>query len=207
MTKFIVTIALFVTTIVSSQTPYEQGMGKAFSLWSEGKNTEASAMFERIASAEKENWLPNYYVALVNTTSAFGTKDKNQMNALLTKAQSFLDIELAKSPNNAELLVMQAMIHTAWITADPMTNGMKLSGKVMELYGKAEQIDPNNPRVVFGKAEFEMGSAQFFGTDTQPICAQIVKSIELFANFKPESVFHPKWGLERAQETLKMCEK
>ncbi len=207
MTKFIVTIALFVTTIVSSQTPYEQGMGKAFSLWSEGKNTEASAMFERIASAEKENWLPNYYVALVNTTSAFGTKDKNQMNALLTKAQSFLDIELAKSPNNAELLVMQAMIHTAWITADPMTNGMKLSGKVMELYGKAEQIDPNNPRVVFGKAEFEMGSAQFFGTDTKPICTQIVKSIELFANFKPESVFHPKWGLERAQETLKMCEK
>ncbi|WP_321540779.1 hypothetical protein [Flavobacterium piscinae] len=49
------------------------------------KNTEASAMFERIASAEKESWLPNYYVALVNTTTAFATKDKEQMNALLSK--------------------------------------------------------------------------------------------------------------------------
>ncbi|MDP2088302.1 MAG: hypothetical protein Q8J84_02760 [Flavobacteriaceae bacterium] len=207
MTKKIVIIALFVTSIVSSQTPYEQGMGKAFSLWGEGKNTEASAMFERIASVEKDNWLPNYYVALVNTTSAFGTNDKTLLNALLTKAQLALDVELAKNPNNAELLVMQAMIHTAWIASDPMTNGMKLSGKVMELYGKAEQIAPNNPRVVFGKAEFEMGSAKFFGTDTKPICAQIAKSIELFATFKPESIFHPKWGLERALETLKPCEK
>ncbi|HBI00817.1 MAG TPA: hypothetical protein PLL09_05355 [Flavobacterium sp.] len=205
MTKIIVTIVLHVTSQLFSQGQFEQGMGKAFSLWGEGKNTEASAMFERIASAEKDNWLPNYYVALVNTTTAFATKDKEQVNALLTKAQSALDVELNKYPNNAELLVMQAMIHTAWIAFDPMTNGMKLSGKVMEIYAKAEQIEPSNPRVVFSKAEFEMGSARFFGTDTKPICAQIEKSIELFATFKPQTVFHPKWGLERAQEAAKGC--
>lgn len=205
MTKIIVTIVLFVTAQLFSQGQYEQGMGKAFALWGEGKNTEASAMFERIASAEKDNWLPNYYVALVNTTTAFTTKDKDQINALLTKAQTTLDVEITKQPNNAELIVMQAMIHTAWIAFDPMTNGMKLSGKVMELYGKAEAIAPTNPRVVFGKAEFEMGSAKFFGTDTQPICAQIAKSIELFATFKPESVFHPNWGLDRAKEAKEAC--
>lgn len=205
MTRIIVTIVLFVTAQIFSQGQYEQGMGKAFALWGEGKNTEASDLFERIASAEKNNWLPNYYVALVNTTTAFGTKDKDQINALLTKAQTALDVELTKQPNNAELLVMQAMIHTAWIAFDPMTNGMKLSGKVMEIYGKAEAIAPTNPRVVFGKAEFEMGSAQFFGTDTKPICAQIAKSIELFATFKPESAFHPNWGLERAKEALAAC--
>ena len=205
MTKIIVTIVLFVTAQLFSQGQYEQGMGKAFALWGEGKNTEASSMFERIASAEKDNWLPNYYVALVNTTTAFTTKDKDQINALLTKAQTALDVEIIKQTNNAELIVMQAMIHTAWIAFDPMTNGMKLSGKVMELYGKAEAIAPTNPRVVFGKAEFEMGSAKFFGTDTQPICAQIAKSIELFATFKPESAFHPNWGLERAKEALTAC--
>jgi hypothetical protein len=205
MTKIIITIVLFVTTQLFSQGQYEQGMGKAFALWGEGKNTEASDLFERIASAEKENWLPNYYVALVNTTTAFKTKDKDQIDALLTKAQIALDVELNKDSNNAELLVMQAMIHTAWITFDPMTNGMKLSGKVMELYGKAEAIAPNNPRVIFSKAEFEMGSAQFFGTDTKSICAQIEKSIELFATFKPQNVFSPKWGAERAKEVAKAC--
>jgi hypothetical protein len=205
MVKVIIAIAFFVTSLVSAQGQFEQGMGKAFGLWKEGKNTEASDLFERIASAEKSSWLPNYYVALVNTTSAFGTQDKEKINNLLTKAQLALSIETIKNPNNAELLVMQAMIHTAWIVADPMTNGMKLSGPVMELYAKAQAITPENPRVVFCKAEFEINGAKYFGGDTKPMCAQIEKAVGLFATFKPESQFHPKWGLDRATEALKAC--
>lgn len=205
MTKIIVAIVLFISSLVSAQGQFEQGMGKAFQLWGEGKNTEASAMFERIAAAEKTSWLPNYYVALVNTTTAFGIKDKEQISLLLDKAQNALDVELIKTPNNAELLVMQALIHTAWIVYDPMTNGQKLSGTVMELYAKAEALAPENPRAVFGKAEFEIGGAKFWGKDTKPMCAQIEKAIGLFATFKPETPFSPKWGLERAEAALKNC--
>lgn len=205
MTKIIIAIVFFITSLVSAQGQFEQGMGKAFQLWDEGKNTEASAMFERIAAAEKTSWLPNYYVALVNTTTAFGTKDKEQISLLLDKAQNALDVELIKTPNNAELLVMQALIHTAWIAFDPMANGQKLSGTVMELYAKAEALAPENPRAVFGKAEFEIGGAKFWGKDTKPMCAQIEKAIGLFATFKPETPFSPKWGLERAEAALKNC--
>lgn len=205
MKNIITTITLFVAVIASAQSQFEQGMGKAFQLWGEGKNTEASAMFERIAAAETNSWLPNYYVALVNTTTAFGTKDKEQISLLLDKAQNALDVELLKNPINAELLVMQAMIHTAWIVYDPMTNGQKLSGTVMELYAKAEAIAPENPRAVFGKAEFEIGGAKFWGTDTKPMCVQIEKAIGLFATFKPETPFSPKWGLDRAEVALKNC--
>ena len=205
MKKNITSIALLFVVVATAQGQFEQGMGKAFQLWGEEKNTEASAMFERIAAAEKTSWLPNYYVALVNTTTAFETKDKEQISLLLTKAQNALDVELIKNPNNAELLVIQAMIHTAWISFDPMTNGPKLSGTVMGLYGKAQAIAPENPRVIFGKAEFEIGSAKFWGTDTKPMCAQIEKAIGLFATFKPETAFSPKWGLERALEAQKNC--
>lgn len=207
MAKIIVTFVLFLTTLVSAQSQYETGMQKAFKLWDEGKNTEASALFERIASAEKDNWLPNYYVALVNATTAFTVKDKNKISGLLAKAQESLDKELDKNPNNSELLVLQALINTAWIVADPMTNGMKLSAKTVEIYNKAIALDPNNPRAVFGKAEFEIGGARYFGSDTKPMCAQIDKSIELFATFKPETVFHPKWGEERALQAQKECKK
>lgn len=207
MIKSITAIALFICSFAAAQGKFEEGMGKAFQLWGEGKTTEASAQFERIASAEKNNWLPNYYVALVNTTTAFGTQDKDKVNALLTKAQDAIDTEMAKDDKNPELLVMQAMIYTAWITSDPMTNGMKLSGKVMEIYAKAEILAPENPRVVFGRAEFEIGGARYFGTDTKPMCAQIDKAIELFAKFKPESPLHPKWGLDRALEAQKECKK
>ncbi|MEM8522147.1 hypothetical protein [Flavobacterium sp. PL12] len=205
MTKIITTIAFFVCSLLSAQGQFEQGMGKAFQLWGQGKNTEASDMFERISAVEKTSWLPNYYVALINTTAAFQTKDKEQINLLLAKAQKALDFEMVKNPNNAELLVVQAMIHTAWIAFDPMTNGQKLSGKVMELYAKAQAIAPENPRVVFEKAEFEIGAAKFWGTDTKPMCAQIEKAIGLFATFKPETAFSPTWGLDRAIVAAANC--
>jgi hypothetical protein len=205
MTKFITMITLFICSFLSAQTQFEQGMGKAFGLWKEGKNTEASDLFERIAAAEKTSWLPNYYVALVNTTAAFKTQDKTQIDLLLTKAQNALNVEMIKDQNNAELYVMQALIYTAWVVADPMTNGMKYSAKTMDMYDKAEALSPENPRVVFGKADFQLGGAKWTGVDTKPLCAQVDKAIGLFATFKPETPFSPKWGLERAIEVQKTC--
>jgi uncharacterized protein YfeS len=205
MKNFILTLAVLVSGFVSAQGQFEQGMGKAMGLWKEGKNAEASDMFERIASAEKTSWLPNYYVATVNCFAAFGTQDKAQMLAMLNKSQAALDIELAKNPNNAEILVMQAMIHTAYLSSDPMKYGMTLPAKVMELYGKAEAIAPNNPRVVYGKAEFAIGGAKWTGANVKDLCKDVERSIGLFATFKPETAFSPNWGLQRAEEALKNC--
>lgn len=200
-------LMLAATIAVSAQGKFEAGMQKALGLWGEGKNTEASAMFERIAAAEPTQWLPNYYVALVNSVAAFQTKDKATITALLDKAQQALDTELAKNANNAELYVVQALIHTAWIVFDPMANGMIYSGKAMEAYKKGEILDPKNPRVIFGKAEFEIGGARYFGKDTKPMCAEIDRAIALFEAEKPETPIHPKWGLDRALEAQKECNK
>jgi hypothetical protein len=206
--KQLATLLLLITCgIATAQSQFETGMQKAFMLWGEGKPAEASAMFERIAAAEQQNWLPYYYVALINTTEAFNTKDSQKVQALLAKAQDAQDNAIMMAPDNAELLVMQAMIHTAWIAYDPMTNGMKLSGKVNELYAKAMKLAPDNPRVVFCKAEFDMGAAAYFGNDTAPMCAEVARSVELFANFKPQTPFHPNWGRDRAQQKLAECKK
>ncbi|MFD2940606.1 hypothetical protein [Flavobacterium notoginsengisoli] len=205
MTKIITVITLFICSLLSAQTQFEQGMGKAFGLWKEGKNTEASAMFERIAAAEKTSWLPNYYVGLVNTLSVFTEKDKTKIELLLVKAQDAVDAEMLKDQSNSELYVLQALIYTGYVVADPMTNGMKYSGKVMEAYAKAKALDPNNPRAVFGEADYQLGGAKWTGVDTKPLCAQVNKAIELFGTFKPETPFSPKWGLERALEVQKTC--
>lgn len=196
---------MFVASIVSAQTQFDQGMKKALQTWKNGNSTEALVQFEKIASVEKTNWLPNYYIALINTTQAFGEQDKTKMLSLIESAQKAQDFCNDLAMDNPEVLVMQAMIHTASIVYDPMTNGQKLSGDVMYILNKAYKIAPENPRVVFQKASFEKGMAEYFGQDTKPMCAQIEKSIELFATFKPETAFHPSWGLDRAQEAVKAC--
>ena len=205
MKKIILSAMLLVSGLMMAQGQFEQGMGKAFGLWKEGKSSEASDMFERIAAAEKNSWLPNYYVALVNTTAAFGTQDKEKISALLAKAQNALDIEMVKDQANAELYVLQAMINTAWIVYDPMTNGMKLSGPTMALYFKAEALAPNNPRVVFSSADFQIHGAKYTGVDTKPLCAKVQRAIGLFGTYKTDLKFAPSWGLDRANETMLNC--
>lgn len=206
MVKLITTIALvLVSFVATAQTQFEKGMGNALKLWGEGKNTEAIAQLERIAAVEKTNWLPSYYIAAINTFQAFQEQDKTKVKTLLEAAQKAQDAINGLEPNNAEVLVMQAMIHTAWIVYDPMTNGQKLYQDVLFLYGKAEQIAPQNPRVVFNKASFEKGGAAYFGGDTAPMCEKIKASINLFATFKPETPLHPTWGLERAKAEATNC--
>lgn len=207
MKKMILAITLLISTMSLAQDQYTKGMQKAFELWGEGKTTEASNMFERISTVEMDNWLPYYYVAQINTIASFGEKDKEKLATQLEKAQEFIDLAKAISPNNPEIMVQQAMTHTAWIAYDGATYGMSLSGKVVALYVKAAQLAPNNPRVIFSKAEWDMGSAAYFGQDTAPYCKDVERSLELFANFKPESDFHPNWGQDRAEMTLKNCSK
>ena len=202
---FITSIAIFISSLLSAQTQYEQGMGKAMQLWGAGNDTEAVATFERIASVEKTNWLPNYYIAFISTIDVFGAKDKTKISALLTKAQDAVDNATAISPNNPEIMVVQAMLYTAILVQDPMTNGQKYSALAMEQYNKALAIDSKNPRVIFSKAEFEIGTAKYWGSDTKPMCEAIAKSIELFANLKPQTPFDPSWGLDRAQKALISC--
>lgn len=207
MTKIFTIIGIFICSLLTAQTQYEQGMGKALKLWGEDKSTEASALFERIASVEKTNWLPNYYVAFINAIEAFKTDDQKKIPAFLDKAQKAQDEATLISPNNPELMVVQALIYTAWIVQDPMTNGMKYSNKAMEQYYKAQALAPNNPRVVFQKAEFEIGGAKWTGVDVKQLCKEVERAVGLFATFKPETPFHPNWGLERAKETAANCGK
>lgn len=196
--------AMLVSVLTTAQSNYQQGMQKAFELW--GSNpTEASNLFERIAKAEPDNWLPAYYAAQVNIVSSFGEKDEQKLSAQLKKAQDLINDATAISKNNPEILVLQALLHTAWVAFDGATYGMTLSGKIVELYTKAELIAPENPRVVYCKAEWNMGSAKYFGQDTKPFCQDLERAIQLFANFKPETLFHPNWGKERANMVLQSC--
>lgn len=206
MLKLITTLALFVATVVSGQTSFEKDMSKAVHFWNEGKSSEALTALDRITMNEKENWLPYYYIALIHTVDAYeNSGDKIKMKTSLEQAQKAQDKANALALENPEVLVVQAMIHTAWIVYDPMANGQKLSGDVMYILNKAYKFAPENPRVVFQKASFEIGMAQYFGQDTKPMCAQIEKAIELFATFKPETALHPSWGLDRAKGELKNC--
>lgn len=88
MKHVIIFTMLLVFVSVQAQTNYEKGMQKAFQLW--GTNpAEAANLFERIATAESDNWLPLYHAAQVNIVSSFGEKDDKKLSAQLKKSLRF----------------------------------------------------------------------------------------------------------------------
>jgi hypothetical protein len=205
MQKLVIILVVFATNLISAQSSYETGMQKAFELWGNNNPVEASNMFERIASAEPDNWLPAYYAAQINIVHSFGLKDEKKLTAQLKKAQDLINDATAISKNNPEILVLQALLYTAWVAYDGATYGMTMSPKVEAIYAQAEQIAPNNPRVVCCKAEWGIGGAKYFGQDTTAFCKELERALELFANFKPETPFHPNWGKDRVEILLKSC--
>lgn len=205
MKNIILVFSLFSIALVSAQDQYAKGMTKALSLWGEGKIVEASNLFERIAMAEEDNWIPYYYVAQVNTVASFGENDEKKLKQQLDKAKEFVDIAKNISPNNPELLVQEAMINTAWMAYDGATYGPMLSGKNMQIYSQALQLAPDNPRVVYSKANWDMGSARYFGKDTAPYCEDVERALELFATFENNTPFYPSWGEDDAKKVLEQC--
>ena len=104
-------------------------------------------------------------------------------------------------------MITQALLNTAYIAFDGQKYGMTLSGKNNQLYAKALSIAPNNPRVILGYAEWNMGTAKFFGKPTQPYCDEVKRAITLSKKEEIKEEFYPKFIVSRAIEVLKGCKK
>ena len=199
MKHLLLIAVILVSSVMHAQPNFEAGMQKAFELWGAGNMDEAENLFERIANAETDKWLPHYYVAQINSLKSWNEKDETVLKSQLDKAQKHLDLAKTISEDNAELLILQAQVLTNWVAFDGMTYGMKYSGKITELYAQAKTLAPKNPRAVYSQAEWGIGSAKYFGQDTSSFCKDLKQALELFATFKPKTPFHPNWGQERAE--------
>jgi tetratricopeptide (TPR) repeat protein len=186
-----------------AQGNYEKGMTRAMQLM-KTDYTAAGALFERIAAAEKEEWLPAYYAAYYHINNSWGQHPKEKTLNHLNKAKEYLEQAESISPENPEIMVMRALLNTAWITYDGSVYGMKLSGPTTAIYKKALAMAPNNPRVVSNHAQWMIGSARYFGKDVREYCQNLERAIELYEKEKV-SGFEPSWGLERTQEALEDC--
>jgi tetratricopeptide (TPR) repeat protein len=208
MKNIIIILIALVSFTVFSQSKYETEMEKALGLWGAEKSWEAVNLFERIATAEPEEWLPSYYASLVTVVQCFGEKDEAKLTANLDRALTFMNDAKAISKDNPEILLLDALWHTAWVAYDGVQYGMKYGAKVTQMYQEALNIAPNSPRVLLNKAEWDMGGAVFFGQPIDPYCKDVEKAIELFEDFQPEGKFYPTYGLERAQQIMESsCKK
>ena len=200
------TIIILLISLISfsgiSQTPYQKGMQKALDLWEAKKPMEAVNLFERIAKAEPDEWLPSFYVSYILVVQAFAEKDDAKLKSQMDKAMLFMNDAKAIAKDEVEIKLLDALWYTVWVAHDGAVYGMKYGGKVTGIYQEAIAMAPNNPRVILNKAEWDIGGAKFFGQPTEPFCKEIQRATELFKDFTPKGEFYPQGGKERAQKLI-----
>lgn len=203
MKSFIIAILCLLSSATFAQGNFEKSMGQAMGLWKSGETQKAAALLERIAQAEKDNWIPAYYQAMVLTTASFREKNKETQAKYIQSAEDILNT--TAQDNNPEWLVLRAMNKTALMITDPMTKAKELSPSIIGLYKKALAIAPNNPRAVLGLAEFQMNAKKYFNQDTSKECEDVKKALSLFNEEKVTVPFGPSWGKDRAEQLVKEC--
>lgn len=207
--KKIILAASFCFAIISGaiaqSAKFEPAMKKTLTELDSAKTKEdlqnVSNSFERIATAEKDQWLPYYYAAYSLVMKSYQEKDGLIVDGLVDKADLLLSNAEALSADNSEISTLKAMSIQCRMQVD-QSRYMTLGPKCTQLIRTAEKQDANNPRAWFFDAQMTYYTPSAFGGSKEKGKEMMQKAISLFDSAKTASPFLPTWGKQSAQSTL-----
>ncbi len=201
-------IALAISSVAVAQMENEKfvkAMEKNVAMIDSAKTVEdwvdLTASFERIAEAEKNQWLPYYYVALGNVMSGtmgigdnmFGNNaDKTDPKA--DAAQKALDKAISLSKETSETWVIKKMIASLRMMGDVMNRFMTYGPEATGALEAAKKADANNPRVYLLEGQDKYFTPEEFGGSKVDAKVLFGKAKDLYGTVKPETSIHPSWG-------------
>lgn len=161
--------------------------------------------FERIATAEKSEWLPFYYAAFCQVNYGFMQQDKSKIDAIADKAAELIKQADSISPNNSEISCIKSMIATCHMIVDPMQRWMQYGQESSSNMEAAMQQDPANPRPYYLKGQGLKYTPEQFGGGCKTAKPQLEIALEKYNTFKAATELHPAWGKEIVEKLIADC--
>jgi len=170
---------------------------------------DITAAFERIADAEKNQWLPYYYVALGNVMAGYMSLGDNLFGNNTDKtdpkadaADKALQKAISLSKETSETWVIKKMIISLRMLGDVMSRAMSAMQEANAALETAKKLDPNNPRIYFLEGQDKYNTPEQYGGSKDEAKVLFEKAKDLFGKFKPETSIHPTWGLNQVNYWL-----
>lgn len=165
--------------------------------------------FERIAQAEKSQWLPYYYAAVSHVMNGYllsngqtGAANTTQIDQIADKAEALIASAEALEKDNADIYCVKKMVNTLKMMADPMTRFPTYGPKAAEALAKARALDANNPRIYMLEGQDKLYTPEQFGGSRTEAKSLFETSLKKFNEYKPKSTIHPNWGRAQVQYFL-----
>lgn len=201
---------VFVFNLAKANAPsYQQAMEESIAILNQASDSEqllaVANRFERIARAEKDEWLPWYYAAYATLNQAIQADGASEKDQLLDNAQRYLNEATAVGTEESELVALQGYVHTIRVTVDPANRGQQLAPLATKTLVQALKMNPDNPRALFLLGQMQYGTAQFFGADTSEACQLIQQAVAKYESVTADDALMPNWGQENARMMLAKC--
>lgn len=214
MKKLFISMALLVSATTFAQSDkyvkaMEAKVGAFDTTYSVQGLADLANTFERIAAAEKTQWLPYYYAALANVNMGTmmsgggangGMTDK--LDPIADKAESLITIAEGLDKNNAEIYIVKKMIASLRMMADPMNRYMKYGPIATEALEAAKKLDAENPRIYMLEGQDKFYTPEQFGGSKTEAKKLFEQALAKFGAYKPQSSIHPSWGRSSIQYHL-----
>ena len=209
MKKLFLTMLLMISASIFAQTTFDKVMTEKIAKLEQSKTpedfTDLSDDFVRIGVKEKTQWLPYYYAAhatIEKGRNLMRTGKITELDDIAVEAQTSLDKAASLSKKNPEILILQKMIHGLKMMVDPQARFMSEGMLGAEALAKAEELDPENPRVTLLKAEDTYFTPEQFGGSKKKGLELFQKSLDQFKVYQPKTLLGPTWGKSEAEYFL-----
>lgn len=163
--------------------------------------------FERIANAEKTQWLPYYYAAFCQVNIGFFEQDKTRVDGIADKATELIKKADSLNPGNSEISCIKSMIASCHMMVNPMVRWQEYGAESNNNMEAAMKQDPANPRPYYLKGQGLKYTPEQFGGGCKTALPVLETALEKYASFQPASELHPNWGKEIAQGLVDGCKK
>ena len=209
---FLSTIVLFSAIILFAQSEkYTTAMKKNLAATDTSFKNPADLLtvannFERIADAEKSQWLPYYYAAFCQVNYGFLLQDKDKVDGFADKATVLIAKADSISPNNSEISCIKSMIASCHMMVNPQQRWQEYGQASGSNIEAAMQQDPANPRPYYLKGQGLVYTPEQFGGGCKTAKPILETAMEKYASFKPVSEISPNWGKKQVEGLLKGCQ-
>ncbi len=158
--------------------------------------------FERIADAEKTQWMPYYYAAFANVMAGTlsmpmdGSFGDNSAIAdpYADKAEQLINKAAEMSQENSEIFCVIKMIHSLRMMGNAMARYMTEGPKASAALDKAKALNENNPRAYILEGQDKFYTPEQFGGSKEEAKKLFEKANGIFMTSKPGSSIEPQWG-------------
>jgi len=211
MKTTIVTVLLLLSTTISglkAQT-VEESLKASYDTFTGAKTDQeliaGASRFDMAVSKWKDTWQAYLYAAYAKISVSLKLGDKTKRDQYLDAADAYLSKAIALSPDNQEVLIMQAWSAKARIAVDAKDRWKKFGEVYDDRINKAKKINAENPRIYFLEGHAPFYKPKVWGGGKDKAKPYFEKAKELLAKESKASIMQPYWGSKEVDEFLLQC--